>query len=285
MVKLDNFAIFITSHKRAESLISYNTLNTCGYTNKIYVVVDNEDPQVDLYKEKYDNVVVFNKQEYMNKVDTICYPKISSAVVFARAFIEDYVKTTDLKSFLVMDDDITRFVHRYVDEEGKLRSKLVKDLDGVLNVYIEFLLENNINTLSFGTGASYIGGADCLKKDMKRRCFNTFIRNTSRELVWLSNMNEDYISSVDSGMRGELFFELASVGVETKEVGKGTQQGGMIEIYKQMNDYKRSMFSVVSNPSCFVVQQKNDKYVIKCNWNKAVPKIISDRKEFNYGKR
>ena len=63
-----NFAIFILSHGRANNVITLNTLKKCNYTGKKYIICDNEDEQIKLYKKlEVDDVIVFDKEE-----ETLC---------------------------------------------------------------------------------------------------------------------------------------------------------------------------------------------------------------------
>jgi len=270
----NNFLVFIITHKRANSVLTFTALREQGYSGDICLIVDDTDNQIVEYKQKFNNVVVFNKQEYIDKVDTLCYPKNPNSAVYARAFVEDYARSLNLKSFMLIDDDITRFNFRYNDN-GLLRSMKVSNLDDVINIYNNYLLECNLSTISFGGGASYIGGISCLDNNMKRRCFQCYLRNVSIPLTWVSNMNEDYISTVREGKLGKLLFELLDVGIVAKETMTGNQSGGMQEFYKQVDTFKRSFFSVISDPSSFSVQNKKDKFIIRCKWNNAVPKIVS----------
>ena len=62
MITNDNFAIFILSHMRAEKVITYKTLIKANYTGKIYIIIDNEDEQKNLYLKKFgDKVIIFDK--------------------------------------------------------------------------------------------------------------------------------------------------------------------------------------------------------------------------------
>ena len=59
-----DFCAFILSHGRAENVITYTLLRRCGYTGRIFIVIDNEDSMCDDYKERYgDDVIVFNKSK------------------------------------------------------------------------------------------------------------------------------------------------------------------------------------------------------------------------------
>ena len=40
-----NFAVFILTHGRAENVETYKALRDCGYTGKIYVIIDDEDDE------------------------------------------------------------------------------------------------------------------------------------------------------------------------------------------------------------------------------------------------
>ena len=59
----NNFAVFILTHGRANNVRTYKTLRAQGYTGKIYLMVDDEDSQVEEYKKLYkDQVVVFSNR-------------------------------------------------------------------------------------------------------------------------------------------------------------------------------------------------------------------------------
>jgi hypothetical protein len=60
----DDFAIFILSHGRAGNVVTLDTLQRCGYSGKIFIVVDDEDEQEERYIVEYgaENVIVFCKQ-------------------------------------------------------------------------------------------------------------------------------------------------------------------------------------------------------------------------------
>ena len=67
-----NFAVFILTHGRADSVCTFKTLREQGYTGKIYLFCDNEDKQIAKYKNLYgsDTVIVFNKQDAIDVTDS-----------------------------------------------------------------------------------------------------------------------------------------------------------------------------------------------------------------------
>ena len=59
---LEDFAVLILSHGRADNVITYKTLQRAGYTGRIYIVIDNEDKQADRYYQNFgDKVIMFDK--------------------------------------------------------------------------------------------------------------------------------------------------------------------------------------------------------------------------------
>ena len=49
------FAVFILTHGRPDNVKTLATLKKCGYTGKIYFIVDNEDKTID--NEFYNNII------------------------------------------------------------------------------------------------------------------------------------------------------------------------------------------------------------------------------------
>jgi len=66
-----DFAIFILTHGRPTNIKTMATLKECGYTGRLYLVVDDEDKTLDKYIANFgkDRVVVFNKKEMADQVD------------------------------------------------------------------------------------------------------------------------------------------------------------------------------------------------------------------------
>ena len=55
---MDDFVIFILSHKRANNVVTYKTLKRQGYTGKIIVVIDNEDDTAEDYYKRFEDVEI-----------------------------------------------------------------------------------------------------------------------------------------------------------------------------------------------------------------------------------
>ena len=61
-----DFAVIILTHGRHDRVYTIDSLRKSGYTGEIYLLCDDEDKQLDLYKEKYkDKVLVFSKKNML----------------------------------------------------------------------------------------------------------------------------------------------------------------------------------------------------------------------------
>ena len=70
-----DFAVFILTHGRPDNIKTTSTLKKCGYTGRIYYILDNEDKTIDQYVKNFgeENVKVFDKQAIADKVDNCNY--------------------------------------------------------------------------------------------------------------------------------------------------------------------------------------------------------------------
>ena len=284
---MNNFAIFITTHERSQSQLSLSALRNGGYTGKIYLIIDNEDRQINDYK-KYINenteILIFDKKKIASVSD--CFISfnlndIPKAVLFARIACEDFAKKLKLKYFMVMDDDIKKLSYRICTKNNKLSEINMFNFNEVCEAYCNYLEDAKIAMLGCGNETSYFGGIKCFESDCQRRCFNIFFRNVSIDFSWISAMNEDYISSIQNGKIGKIIFELKIIKLIAEVANKnnhGNIIGGMAEYYKKTTDYERSFYAVIANPSCsYVTLSQKNKMIITSKWNNAIPKIISDK--------
>lgn len=279
MEKKLNFSIFITSHNSPTKCPSYTSLRDSGYTGTIYIVVDDADPQLETYRYYNYNLVVFNKQEYVEKLDigmSKSNPQLA-AVLYARAAVEDYAKWNKLKYFIVMDDDIYGFRYRYVDND-KLLSRPVVNFDWLIDTYIQFMQSSNSMCLSFANDGSFIGGAEVVtsgKMLERRSCHTIFLRDTSKEFEWKFAVNEDYVSSLLYANVGKLMFTLPFV--QRNISGMNDRQEGMHDLYESTTEFQRAFYNVIACPwTCTVTEYKNH-FVVRTDKNTAYPKIVSSK--------
>lgn len=72
----DDFAVFILTHGRAKQQKTVKTLKRCGYTGRLYLIVDDEDKELDEYIRLYgSDVITFSKREIEPCFDTMTNKK------------------------------------------------------------------------------------------------------------------------------------------------------------------------------------------------------------------
>lgn len=275
-----NYAVFILSHKRSDRVETYSTLRNSGYTGKIYIVIDDEDMQQEQYKERFNNdVLVFNKEMWINSTDTVTNDKKKSSPVYARNFIEHIAGELKYDAYIVMDDDIINLRFRYIENYVAKSQALKSNLDEVLDAYMNYLVSANIATLSFATVMVYAGGVHD-DKDMVRLASHRYtcqihMRNLAFPVDWISLANNDSISANNTAKIGYLWWALPFIVYDSPKMN--TLPGGMKSVYDSVSEFKRAFMSTVVSPSVCRVGCSKDRLAIKRDLKAAYPVIISGR--------
>lgn len=283
MTTLDqrNFAIFILTHGRPEKVFTYDVLKKCGYTGKIYLVIDNEDETADQYRSQFgeENVLMFDKKAVSKTFDLADTSNNLKTIVCARNASFQMAKDLGLDYFMQLDDDYNGFVYRYT-KTYELKSVGIKSLNEVINALITFLDESNASTVAMAQGGDYIGGAEskAAKTPLLRKSMNSFIFRTDKPVKFVGRINEDVNTYTVNGMRGELFFTTTILSVLPAQTQ--TSSGGMTEAYLSTGTYLKSMYTVIMCPSSVTVklmQTTHTRPHHRMNWNNTVPKIINEQ--------
>lgn len=277
----NDFAVFILSHGRADSLITLKTLFKCGYTGKYYIIVDNEDDSIDKYIEKFgeEHIIVFDKLAKAKECDTFDNIDKRNTVLFARNSCHEIAKKLGLTYFLELDDDYTEFRSRLWDG-SKLSSIYCKDFDSVVNAYLDFLEVSGAVTVALAQTGDFIGGANSkiYKEKILRKAMNAFFCKTDRPFQFIGRMNDDVNTYTFWGSQGKLFFTTCDMTLNQLD----TQQhsGGLTDMYLELGTYNKSFYTVLCNPSSVYISEmgcghRRVHHLI--DWEHTVPKIISDR--------
>ena len=276
-----DFACLILSHGRADNVKTYKSLRKCGYTGKIYILVDNEDACLDRYIQLYgDQVIVFNKKEAAKATDKgDLNPRLNS-VVFARNMCHKIAKDLGLTEFLELDDDYREFQYRYQDKD-KLRVKWPKNLDAIFDAYLDFLAVSNAHAVCFMQGGDLIGGLDTyLDRQIIRKAMNVFFCRVDRPFKFAGRMNDDVNTYVLLGHRGALFFSFNLMLVIQEETQQ--QQGGLTDIYLEFGTYAKSFYTVMMCPSAVKIssiranRDSQPRFHHRISWNNCTPKILPE---------
>ena len=277
----DDFALLILSHGRGDNVITIKTMLQCGYTGRWYIIVDNEDNEIDLYKKNYgeEHIIVFDKLKKFKECDVgdLCTKR--NAVLYARNVCFETAEQLGLTYFLELDDDYIEFRQRY-EKEGPLSSRFVLDMDSVINETLEFLEVSGATCIAWSQMGDFIGGLSCsmFRDRVTRKVMNSFFCKTSRKFDFVGRMNDDVNTYVLEGSRGKLFLTVADIALN--QVDTQQSKGGLTEMYLDNGTYIKSFFSVMYNPSSVKIGTMGVNHIRfhhSVNWENCAPKIISDR--------
>lgn len=279
-----NFAVFILTHGRPEKVYTYRTLLDCGYKDKIYLVVDDEDETIEKYREIYGaKVIQFSKLDVAKKIDTADLSNDRRSIVYARNACFDIAQGLGVDYFLQLDDDYTSFYYCY-PFEGKLKNKKIKNMGDICDAFIDFLEESGALTVAFAQGGDMIGGlkaktGGAYQKKILRKAMNSFFCKTSNRFEFSGRINEDVNTYTSLSNKGKLFFTVTDI----KLIQKQTQSnsGGMTEMYLDNGTYLKSFYSVIFSPQAVTVQRMDGnthrRIHHQVDWNKCAPLILSDK--------
>ena len=276
----NDFAVFILSHGRAETVITAKTLEKQGYSGSWYIVIDNEDEKQGEYKKAYgERVIVFDKKEAARTTDTLDNFRERNVVVFARNQVNEIAKQRGFKHYLVLDDDYDRIVFRYA--KGKiLHEQKILQIEKVFEVYIRFLEVTNAVTVAFAQNGDFIGGVNSgvFKRGITRKAMNSFFCRADKPLKFYGRINEDVTMYSLAGIRGELVFTTTHVAISQTETQQN--QGGLTDAYLELGTYIKSFYSVIACPSCVKVAMLKsgiDRLHHNVNWKYCAVKILNER--------
>lgn len=280
-MKIDDFAVFILTHGRANNVITYKTLRTCGYTGDIYIIIDNEDDQADEYRRIYgDKVIMFDKPEIAARFDEGDNFHDRRTTMHVRNATFEIAERLGIKYFVQMDDDYTDFRYRY-NSTIIYEEKRIKDLDSVLGAAFDFYSAISAASIAMAQGGDYIGGSKSTTGGnrlwLKRKCMNTFFCATDRRFPVMGRMNEDVNTYVTLGNRGYLFFTFFNISIEQKQTQ--SNPGAITDSYLKYGTYVKSFYTVMYAPSCIKVTTMKSNYLRihhAVDWAHAVPKIVSE---------
>lgn len=281
----DDFAVFILTHGRANNVDTYATLRKSGYTGKIYLIVDDEDAQIDLYKKNYgDQVVVFCKQDAIDLTDSGDNFGKRNSVVYARNYSFKIAEQIGVKYFLQLDDDYRQFRYTFDNDRNYITQKInISHLDQVISAMLDFYIESGALTVAMSQGGDFIGGPGSKvsklheKGQFSRKAMNAFFMSTDRPFKFMGRINEDVNAYTEIGLRGGLFITVPRIRLEQGQTQ--ANKGGLTDIYLDLGTYVKSFYSVMYAPSCVKIISmgaKDRRLHHSVKWKNACPMIVSE---------
>lgn len=277
----NSFAVFILSHGRAENVRTLKPLLETGrYSGPWYILIDDQDDQEDKYRELYgDHILQFDKEKAAEKTDTGELGNERRSIVFARNVIFDLARDMGFRYFLMLDDDYTSFMYRWI-EGSKLAYCNACQLDELFDAVLEFLNVSGAHTVALAQGGDFIGGANAnnFHKGLLRKAMNTFFCDTGRPFEFVGRMNSDVNTYVTQSQKGKLFFTITNANIT--QLQTQSLSGGVSEVYADTGTYLKSFFSVMYAPSCVKISEMGERHKRihhQVKWEHCAPKIINQR--------
>lgn len=285
----DDFAALILTHKRPDRQYTVDLLRRSGYTGKVYLVVDDQDPTLPEYQRRYgDMVIVFDKREAWAMTDDADNTGGMKGVVYARNMCWSIAKRLGLRHFIELDDDYTGFALRFNSKLNYGWFTIKTTLDSVIKAMVQWLDDcPQLTCVAMSQGGDHIGGSDSsINRDgcgCKRKVMNTFVCSVDRPFNFYGRINEDATAYVTLGRRGQVF--LTALQIQCRQLETQTNAGGLTEIYLDAGTYYKSFLSVMWEPSCVKVsamgspekgQAGHYRLHHWIDWKRAVPCIVRE---------
>lgn len=276
----DDFAVFILTHGRPETIHTLEVLKRGNYTGKWFLIIDNEDDSAGRYYEKYgkEHVIMFDKLAISKTFDTADLSNERKAIVYARNACFEIAKDLGLKYFVEFDDDYNAIGFRWRKGAELVQTKC-DNLDSVFELMIDFLIDSNALTVCMSQGGDHIGGINGRwKQSILRKAMNSFFCRTDRPFQFLGRINEDVNTYTLLGSQGQLLITVTDIMLN--QLQTQSNKGGMTELYLDGGTYLKSFYSVMYMPSAVTVQPMGTAHKRlhhKINWKYCVPKILDEK--------
>ena len=277
----DTFGVFVLTHKRPNNVLTFDTLRECGYSGRLYLIVDNEDDTVGQYYEKFgtEHVVVFDKQAEVDVSDYGNNFNEYRTTMIVRNASFKIAEQLGITHFVQLDDDYTAFEYRVmVDGKGIVRP--VKNIDSIFSETLEFYKASGATAISFAQGGDFIGAiynGVAAYRFSRRKCMNSIFCSVERPFKFVGVMNEDVNTYTTLGSRGYLFLTIPVISIVQKATQ--AQKGGMAEMYRKFGTYSKAFTTSMMMPSSVrvgMLQSGHPRIHHIINWKATVPCIVSE---------
>lgn len=270
------YAIYIITHGRADKQITLNTLLKCGYKGDWYLLCDDEDEQLDKYKELYgDRVVVFSKDDYIDKVDFLTNNVKRTSTIFVRNAVYDVAMKMGYEYFGMFDDDISDFSWRYVDGEH-LKQKKVEDITLYFDAVVEYMKDASLAAVGVASAGQMVGGVETfLQKRWYYNICQSFFCNVHKRMTFDGILAPDLNAVIRAGREGKVLIE--PLFMQHTSPDRGSKSGGLKDLYDASNEYVWNFYPVIYSPSNVSIYIKNGAFRTKKNHINMEPRILSER--------
>lgn len=272
----DDFAVFILTHGRAKQQKTLSTLLKCGYTGRLYLVIDDEDADGPLYKQLYgDKVITFSKQKVEKTFDTMTNQKEYRSVVYARNASYTLARERGIRFIFMCDDDISNLSFRVV-RDRKLKGFNIADINRLFSAMAEYMQSARLGCLGFSQAGAFIGGANSRKyqEGCQRTCAQAMMFDTQSPIPFRGIFNEDLQVALDSGIAGKTVLSTMLVSITSPE--RTTNTGGLHDLYKSNSTYTPCFYTLMAYPGVAGIEDNHGDFRLRLDHNAFAPMILSD---------
>lgn len=274
----NNFCVFILTHGRPNSVLTLNTLEKCGYNGDFFLVVDNEDSEVEKYIDIFglERVIVFDKKAMADSSDEGNNFDERRTITHARNACFEIAERLGYDYFLELDDDYYEFDYKFAGVSGM---KMPKNIDIIFDMVIDFYKTTSVMSIAFSQTGDFIGGLDNgngAYRFSKRKCMNSFFCSTRRKFKFVGAMNEDVNTYTTLGSRGELFLTIPVLAINQKD--SQSQKGGITDMYLRFGTYCKAFTTTMMHPSgvrVSMMRANNPRLHHSISWKNTTPMIIN----------
>lgn len=277
-------AVMILTHKRPGNVLTLGMLEKQGYTGPVYLLVDDMDPTLEEYQERYPGqVLVFSKAEVRERFDVGDNLPGSASVVFARNAAREAARKLGLTHYVELDDDYQYIGFAY-DPQGRgavFDSTRLPNLDRVFSAFFDALdsMPPRVVSLAMAQTGDYIGRAVGvpvrIRFGLLRKAMNVFFHRVDRPYTFPGRMNEDVNAYTYLAGLGTL--HLTHPMLYMFQMRTQQNPGGMTEDYQNAGTWAKTAYSILRRPDAVRGQALgpvNWRVHHRIDWRLAVPRII-----------
>jgi len=280
----EDFCAFILTHGRPNNVVTYRTLQTHGYTGKVFIVIDDEDETGEEYKRIYgDDVLVFSKDEVGRYTDLFDNSPDRRSITWARNACWDLARQMGYKYFVQLDDDYYVWHYRRLGRGHRLSTSVgeeyhgwsTRSLDAVFDALVRLVETTQVTTIALSQGGDH-GAGGLRKQRFKRKAMNSLVCSVDKPIRFRGRLNQAVNTYVSLGHTGSLFF--TDMQLQLDQLQTQENAGGLTGYYRDTGTYAKSFYTVMAAPSCTTIRRMgsvNQRLHHHIDWGKAVPLIIS----------
>lgn len=285
----DDFAVFITSYKRANNITTINSLKKSGYTGDWYVIIEDNDPEIELYKKNVpkDKLLIYNKKEQAKYYDSCDNFHILDVHTNSISVVPYFVKLLGYKYYYMAEDDFEGFYYKKLNGK-KVEYKLILNIDEIFNMCIDFLncsdkivsiSFKHINTINSITSSEYFDNST-----FSYYGYNGFILDVDKPVKFNGTVCEDVFIHMNSYKQGLLTFTInpiknLHVFYFDKKPKDRDNSGNNYVNSNFLNRELYFLYVLLTFPNMVNLKIKNDTVLdfTYMQQHKSIPKIIDER--------